>query len=101
MTTDTIAHIRRTMALMGRMLLRQQQRNADDLIMAVAAVVADSMRAHLEPDSTWRLNLIKEIADYINDDNTITLAAIEGSVVDLGRSFAALKADLDRLRRGD
>lgn len=64
------------------------------------AAIAHAIRCYLEPDSPWRLNLIKEIADHINGDNTIALAAIEGSVLDLGQSFAAMRAELDQLRRG-
>lgn len=76
--------------------------NTDDrLMMMVAAAVSEGLRCHVEPDSPWRLNLIKEVADQINHDNAIALAAIEGTVLDLGQGYAAMRADLDQLRRGN
>jgi len=62
-------------------------------------LIAEAVRVYLEPDSQWRLNLIKEIADHINGDNGIALAAIEGSLLDLGQRTAEMRADLDRLRQ--
>lgn len=65
-----------------------------------ARLIAQAVRDYLEPDSQWRLNLIKEIADHINGDNGIALAAIEGSLLDLGQRTAEMRAELDRLRQG-
>lgn len=96
----TVLALAGVMFLLARLLIRRIERNADDIVMMVAAATADSMRAHLEPDSRWRLNLIKEVADHINDDNAIALAAIEGTVLDLGKRFAEMQAELDQLRRG-
>lgn len=70
------------------------------IALMVATSVASSMRKHLDPDSPWRLNLIREIADHINEDNTIAIAAVEGSVLDLGQKVAALEAELHQIRRG-
>src|SRR5690349_19886854 len=47
---------------------RHIEETDDQLMMMVAAAVSESLRSHVEPDSRWRLNLIKEISDYINDD---------------------------------
>lgn len=70
------------------------------IALMVATSVANSLRKHLDPDSPWRLNLIREIADHINEDNTIAVAAVEGSVLDLGQKVAALEAELHQIRRG-
>lgn len=70
------------------------------IALMVTASVANGLRKHLDPDSPWRLNLIKEVADHINGDNTIALAAIEGSVLDLGQKITALEAELHQIRRG-
>lgn len=87
--------------LAARWQIRQGRQNADDIMLMAASAVADSMRRHLDPDSPWRLNVIKEVGDHINDDNAITLAAIEGTVWDLGQRIAAMRKELDQLQRGN
>lgn len=116
-TLATMACISGLMLLMGRRLsrelraastetreqitriLRQVEELNDELLLIVGAAVVESLRAHVEPDSPWRLNLIKEIADYINDGNAITLSALEGGVHDLSERLATLERGW-RMQRG-
>jgi len=82
-----------------RMINGHVKDNSDGLLMRLSAASAEAIRAYLEPDSRWRLNLIKEISDHINDDNTITLSALEGSVHDLSDRLATLERAW-RIQRG-
>jgi hypothetical protein len=71
----------------------------DQLFLIVGAAVAEGLRAYVEPDSPWRLNLIKEVADHINGSNAIALCALEGGVHDLSERLATLERTW-RMQRG-